>query len=53
VLPPSYDYYAMFHGADERVPLSALDAGVRVMDRSLTTSAAEALSTPRSAETAR
>jgi acetylornithine deacetylase/succinyl-diaminopimelate desuccinylase-like protein len=35
VLPPGYDYYAMFHGTDERVPLSALDAGVRVMDRLL------------------
>jgi acetylornithine deacetylase/succinyl-diaminopimelate desuccinylase-like protein len=35
VLPPGYDYYAMFHGVDERIPLSALDAGVRVMDRFL------------------
>jgi acetylornithine deacetylase/succinyl-diaminopimelate desuccinylase-like protein len=37
VLPPGYDYYAMFHGVDERVPLSALEAGVRIMDRFLCT----------------
>jgi acetylornithine deacetylase/succinyl-diaminopimelate desuccinylase-like protein len=37
VLPQGYDYYAMFHGTDERVPLSALDAGVRVMHRFLST----------------
>ena len=36
VLPEGYDYYAMFHGPDERIPLSALDAGVRIMDRFLT-----------------
>ena len=36
VLPEGYDYYAMFHGTDERVPLSALQAGVRIMDRFLT-----------------
>jgi acetylornithine deacetylase/succinyl-diaminopimelate desuccinylase-like protein len=36
VLPPSYDYYAMFHGVDERVPVAALHAGVRIMDRLLT-----------------
>jgi acetylornithine deacetylase/succinyl-diaminopimelate desuccinylase-like protein len=35
VLPAGYDYYAMFHGTDERVPLSALAAGVRIMDRFL------------------
>jgi len=39
VLPPGYDYYAMFHGTDERIPLSALEAGVRVMDRFLSTAA--------------
>jgi acetylornithine deacetylase/succinyl-diaminopimelate desuccinylase-like protein len=32
VLPPGYDYYAMFHGVDERVPVSALQAGLRIMD---------------------
>jgi acetylornithine deacetylase/succinyl-diaminopimelate desuccinylase-like protein len=37
VLPPGYDYYAMFHGTDERIPLSALESGVFVMDRFLTT----------------
>lgn len=35
-LPPGYDYHAMFHGVDERVPVSALRFGVRVMDRLLT-----------------
>ena len=39
VLPEGYDYYAMFHGTDERVPLSALEAGVRIMDRFLATAA--------------
>lgn len=34
-LPPRYDYYALFHGVDERVPVSALEFGVRVMDRLL------------------
>jgi acetylornithine deacetylase/succinyl-diaminopimelate desuccinylase-like protein len=34
-LPPGYDYYAMFHGVDERVPVSALRFAVRVMDRFL------------------
>jgi len=34
-LPPGYDYHAMFHGVDERVPVSALHFGVRVMDRLL------------------
>jgi acetylornithine deacetylase/succinyl-diaminopimelate desuccinylase-like protein len=36
VLPEGYDYYAMFHGTDERIPLSALEASVRIMDRLLT-----------------
>jgi acetylornithine deacetylase/succinyl-diaminopimelate desuccinylase-like protein len=35
-LPPGYDYHAMFHGVDERVPVAALHFGVRVMDRLLT-----------------
>ena len=39
VLPEGYDYYAMFHGTDERIPLSALDSGVRIMDQFLTTAA--------------
>jgi acetylornithine deacetylase/succinyl-diaminopimelate desuccinylase-like protein len=37
VLPEGYDYYAMFHGTDERIPLSALDASVRVMNSFLST----------------
>ncbi|HSZ44422.1 MAG TPA: M20/M25/M40 family metallo-hydrolase [Streptosporangiaceae bacterium] len=36
VLPPGYDYNAMFHGVDERVPVSGLHASLRVMDRLLT-----------------
>jgi acetylornithine deacetylase/succinyl-diaminopimelate desuccinylase-like protein len=35
-LPPGYDYHAMFHGVDERVPVSALGFGVRVLSRFLT-----------------
>jgi acetylornithine deacetylase/succinyl-diaminopimelate desuccinylase-like protein len=34
-LPPGFDYYAVFHGVDERIPVSALGFGVRVMDRLL------------------
>ncbi|MGD0605683.1 MAG: M20/M25/M40 family metallo-hydrolase [Streptosporangiaceae bacterium] len=37
LLPEGYDYYAMFHGTDERIPLSALASGVRIMDRLLRT----------------
>jgi acetylornithine deacetylase/succinyl-diaminopimelate desuccinylase-like protein len=36
VLPPGYDYYAMFHGVDERIPVSALQSSLRIMDRLLT-----------------
>ncbi|MFB7498573.1 M20/M25/M40 family metallo-hydrolase [Streptomyces sp. NPDC056161] len=36
-LPEGYDYQAMFHGVDERVPASALHFGVRVLDRFLRT----------------
>ena len=36
VLPEGYDYYAMFHGTDERIPLSAIEASFRIMDRFLT-----------------
>ena len=36
-LPPGYDYYAMFHGVDERVPVEAVGFGVRVLDRFLLT----------------
>jgi acetylornithine deacetylase/succinyl-diaminopimelate desuccinylase-like protein len=34
-LPPDLDFAAMFHGVDERVPLSALTFGARVLDRVL------------------
>jgi acetylornithine deacetylase/succinyl-diaminopimelate desuccinylase-like protein len=42
VLPPNFDYYAMFHGVDERIPVSALQASLRIMDRLLTSGAAVA-----------
>ncbi|HEU5333522.1 MAG TPA: M20/M25/M40 family metallo-hydrolase [Actinocrinis sp.] len=34
-LTPDLDFAAMFHGVDERVPISALDFGCRVLDRFL------------------
>jgi len=34
-LTPGLDFAAMFHGVDERVPVSALDFGCRVLDRFL------------------
>jgi acetylornithine deacetylase/succinyl-diaminopimelate desuccinylase-like protein len=36
-LPVGFDYGAMFHGVDERVPVEALHFGVRVLDRFLRT----------------
>ncbi|ONH28814.1 M20/M25/M40 family metallo-hydrolase [Pseudofrankia asymbiotica] len=34
-LPPGFDFAAMFHGVDERVPVAALAFGVEVLDRLL------------------
>ena len=34
-LPPTLDFGALFHGVDERVPVTALHFGVRVLDRFL------------------
>ncbi|WP_055493774.1 M20/M25/M40 family metallo-hydrolase [Streptomyces sp. TP-A0356] len=34
-LPAGFDYQALFHGVDERVPVDALHFGVRVLDRFL------------------
>jgi len=34
-LPPGFDYYGLFHGVDERVPVAALHFAVRVMTRFL------------------
>ncbi|MFD7550941.1 M20/M25/M40 family metallo-hydrolase [Streptomyces sp. NPDC059816] len=34
-LPPGLDFSALFHGVDERVPVSAVDFGMRVLDRLL------------------
>jgi acetylornithine deacetylase/succinyl-diaminopimelate desuccinylase-like protein len=34
-LPEGFDYQALFHGVDERVPADALHFGVRVLDRAL------------------
>ncbi|MGW0954907.1 M20/M25/M40 family metallo-hydrolase [Streptomyces sp. NPDC002405] len=36
-LPEGFDYNALFHGVDERVPVEALHFGVRVLDRFLRT----------------
>ncbi|WP_255955586.1 M20/M25/M40 family metallo-hydrolase [Streptomyces odontomachi] len=36
-LPEGFDYHALFHGVDERVPIEALHFGVRVLDRFLRT----------------
>ena len=36
-LPPELDFAALFHGIDERVPVSAVEFGVRVLDRFLRT----------------
>jgi acetylornithine deacetylase/succinyl-diaminopimelate desuccinylase-like protein len=35
-LPEGFDYAAMYHGVDERVPVDALHFGVRVLDHFLT-----------------
>ncbi|MGW6923187.1 M20/M25/M40 family metallo-hydrolase [Streptomyces sp. NPDC054950] len=37
MLPEGFDYQALFHGVDERVPVEALHFGVRVLDRFLRT----------------
>jgi acetylornithine deacetylase/succinyl-diaminopimelate desuccinylase-like protein len=34
-LPPDLDFAALFHGVDERVPVDALEFGVRVLERFL------------------
>ncbi|WP_049574759.1 M20/M25/M40 family metallo-hydrolase [Streptomyces sp. SBT349] len=34
-LPEGFDYQAMFHGVDERVPVDALHFGTHVLDRAL------------------
>ncbi|TGN76434.1 M20/M25/M40 family metallo-hydrolase [Streptomyces bauhiniae] len=36
-LPEGFDHQALFHGVDERVPVEALQFGVRVLDRFLRT----------------
>ncbi|MEU0519454.1 M20/M25/M40 family metallo-hydrolase [Streptosporangium sp. NPDC006007] len=35
MLTPDLDYFGMFHGVDERVPVEGLEFGVRVLDRLL------------------
>jgi len=37
LLPAGLDYFGMFHGVDERVPVDGLRFGVRVLDRFLST----------------
>lgn len=34
-LPPDLDFVSLFHGVDERVPISSLEFGCRVLDRFL------------------
>jgi acetylornithine deacetylase/succinyl-diaminopimelate desuccinylase-like protein len=36
-LPPDLDYFGMFHGVDERVPVDGLEFGVRVLNQLLVT----------------
>jgi acetylornithine deacetylase/succinyl-diaminopimelate desuccinylase-like protein len=36
-LPPDFDYYQMFHGVNERVPVAALEFAVRVVTRLMLT----------------
>ncbi|QOR72302.1 M20/M25/M40 family metallo-hydrolase [Ruania alkalisoli] len=36
-LPPELDFAGMFHGVDERVPVAAVEFGVRVLERFLRT----------------
>ena len=36
LLDPDLDYFGMFHGVDERVPVAGLEFGVRVLNRLLT-----------------
>ena len=35
LLPPDLDFGALFHGVDERVPIAAVEFGVRTLDRFL------------------
>ncbi|MEO3856966.1 M20/M25/M40 family metallo-hydrolase [Acrocarpospora sp. B8E8] len=35
LLPPELDYFGMFHGVDERVPVAGLEFGVKVLDNLL------------------
>jgi len=34
-MPTDVDYWRLFHGVDERVPVAGLQFGVRVLDRFL------------------
>ena len=34
-MPPDLDYWRLFHGVDERVPVEGLQFGVRTLDRFL------------------
>jgi acetylornithine deacetylase/succinyl-diaminopimelate desuccinylase-like protein len=44
-LPADFDYEALFHGVDERVPVEALHFGVKVLDRFLRATGAPAAGT--------
>jgi len=34
-LPPGLDFFALFHGVDERVPIDGLKSGVHMMEHFL------------------
>ncbi|BBB00991.1 putative peptidase [Actinacidiphila reveromycinica] len=52
-LPPGFDYNALFHGVDERVPVEALHFGVEVLDRFLRRTGAPAETAATAGEGAR
>ncbi|SEG14094.1 Acetylornithine deacetylase/Succinyl-diaminopimelate desuccinylase [Actinacidiphila yanglinensis] len=51
-LPRDFDYHALFHGVDERVPVEALHFGVEVLDRFLRRTGSPAAALPGAATTA-
>ncbi|WP_431981783.1 M20/M25/M40 family metallo-hydrolase [Streptomyces qinglanensis] len=50
-LPEGFDYQALFHGVDERVPVEALHFGIRVLDRTLLGTAARSSTSARTPAT--
>ncbi|MDI6408749.1 M20/M25/M40 family metallo-hydrolase [Streptomyces albus] len=52
-LPEGFDYQALFHGVDERVPVEALHFGIRVLDRTLLGSGAPGADPAQAADSPR